>query len=247
MIKAPMSLQDLQRRIYVKAKAEPSWRFWGLYVHVCKMETLREAYRLAKANNGAPGMDGGTCEDIEASGAEPFREHIRNELVARTYQPMRVRRKAIPKDGGTKVRVLGIPPIRDRVVQGALKLILAPIVEADFQPGSYGYRPKRSAHAAVERVAEAIVRWKTRGIAGDLQGYCDTICHHVLLAKVAKRINDAAVRHLVKGILKASGSQGVPQGGVLSPLLSHLSRTEVDRMLERAKEVSRNGTYTYIE
>lgn len=136
MIKAPMSLQDLQRRIYVKAKAEPSGRFWGLYVHVCKMETLREAYRLAKANNGAPGMDGGTCEDIEASGVEPFREHIRNELVARTYQPMRVRRKAIPKDGGTKVRVLGIPPIRDRVVQGALKLILAPIVEADFQPGS---------------------------------------------------------------------------------------------------------------
>jgi RNA-directed DNA polymerase len=247
MTTAPMSLQDLQRRIYVKAKAEPSWRFWGLYVHVCKMETLREAYRMAKANNGAPGIDGVTFEDIEASGVEPFLEHIRDELVARTYQPMRMRRKAIPKDGGTKVRVLGIPTIRDRVVQGALKLILEPVFEADFQPGSYGYRPKRSAHAAVERVAEAIVRWKTRVIDVDLQGYFDNIRHHVLLAKVVKRINDAAVMHLLKGILKASGSKGVPQGGVISPLLSNLYLTEVDRMLERAKEVTRNGKYTYIE
>ena len=247
MTKAPMSLQDLQRRIYVKAKAEPSWRFWGLYVHVCKMETLREAYGVAKANNGAPGIDGVTFEDIEASGVEPFLEHIRDELVARTYQPMRVRRKAIPKDGGTKVRVLGIPTIRDRVVQGALKLILEPIFEADFQPGSYGYRPKRSAHAAVERVAEAIVSWKTRVIDVDLQAYFDNVRHHVLLAKVVKRIDDAAVMQLLKSILKASGSKGVPQGGVSSPLLSNLYLTEVDRMLERAKEVTRNGKYTYIE
>jgi len=196
MTTAPMSLQDLQRRIDVKAKAEPSWRCWGLYVHVCTMETLRAAYRMAKANNGAPGIDGGTFEAIEASGVESFREHIRDELVARTYQPMRVRRKAIPKDGGTKVRVLGMPTIRDRVVQGALQLILEPIFEADVQPGSYGYRPKRSAHAAVERVAEAIVRWKTRVIDGDLQGYCDTIRQHVPLAKVVTRINDAAVMHL---------------------------------------------------
>ena len=171
MTTAPRSLQDLQRRIYVKAKAEPSWRFWGLYVHVCKMETLRAAYGMAKANNGAPGIDGVTFEDLEASGVEPFLEHIRDALVARTYQPMRVRRQEIPKDGGTKVRVLGMPTIRDRVVQGALKLILEPIFEADFQPGSYGYRPKRSVHAAVERGAEAIVSWKTRVIDVDLQGY----------------------------------------------------------------------------
>ncbi len=247
MIKAPMSLQDLQRKIYGKAKAEPSWRFWGLYVHVCKMETLREAYGMAKANNGAPGVDGVTFEDIEASGVQPFLEQIRDELVARTYQPMRVRRKEIPKDGGTKVRVLGIPTIRDRVVQGALKLILEPIFEADFQPGSYGYRPKRSAHAAVERVAEAIASWKTRVIDVDLQAYFDNVRHHVLLAKVAKRVNDADVMHLVKGILKASGNKGVPQGGVISPLLSNLYLTEVDRMLERAKEVTRSGKYTYIE
>jgi RNA-directed DNA polymerase len=247
MIKAPMSLQDLQRKIYGKAKAEPSWRFWGLYVHVCTMETLREAYGMAKANNGAPGIDGVTFEDIEASGVQPFLEQIRDELVARTYQPMRVRRKEIPKDGGTKVRVLGIPTIRDRVVQGALKLILEPIFEADFQPGSYGYRPKRSAHAAVERVAEAIASWKTRVIDVDLQAYFDNVRHHVLLAKVATRVNDADVMHLVKGILKASGNKGVPQGGVISPLLSNLYLTEVDRMLERAKEVTRSGKYTYIE
>ena len=247
MTKTPMSLQDLQRRIYEKAKAEPSWRFWGLYVHVCKMETLREAYRVAKANNGAPGIDGVTFEDIEASGVEPFLEHLRDELVARTYQPMRVRRKAIPKDGGTKVRVLGIPTIRDRVVQGALKLILEPIFEADFQPGSYGYRPKRSAHAAVQRVAEAIAQYKTRVIDVDLQAFFDNVRHHVLLAKVAQRINDAEVMQVLKSILKASGSKGVPQGGVISPLLSNLYLTEVDRMLERAKEVTRRGKYTYLE
>ena len=211
------------------------------------METLREAYRLAKANNGAPGIDGVTFADIEASGVEPFLEHIHDALVTRTYQPMRVRRKAIPKDGGTKVRVLGIPTIRDRVVQGALKLILEPIFAADFQPGSSGYRPKRSAHAAVERVAEAMVSWKTRIIDGDLHAYCDNVRHDVLFAKVAKRVNDADVMHLLKGLLKASGSKGVPQGGVISPLLSNLYLTEVDRMLERAKEVTRSGQYTYIE
>ena len=136
MTKTPMSLQDLQRRIDLQAKAEPSWRCWGLYVHVCNLETLQEASRGVKANNGAPGIDGVTCEEVEASGVEPFLEHIRDAWGARTYQPMRVRRKAIPKDGGTKVRVLGIPTSRDRVVPGALKRILAPMCEADVPPGS---------------------------------------------------------------------------------------------------------------
>ena len=146
MIKAPISLQDLRRRIYVKAKAEPTWRFWGLYVHVCKMGTLQEAYQMAKSNDGAPGIDGITFEAIEESGVESFLKQIQDELVHNTYQPTAVRKKEIPKDGGTKVRVLSIPTIRDRVVQGALKLILEPIFEADFQSGSYGYRPRRSAH-----------------------------------------------------------------------------------------------------
>ena len=146
MTKTPINLQDLRRRIYVKAKAEPTWRFWGLYVHVCKMETLQEAYQMAKSNNGAPGIDGITFEAIEESGVVSFLKQIQDELVHNTYRPMPVRKKEIPKDGGTKVRVLSIPTIRDRVVQGALKHILEPIFEADFQSGSYGYRPRRSAH-----------------------------------------------------------------------------------------------------
>src|SRR5216117_1379161 len=192
MTTVPISLQDLRRRLYGKAKAEKDWRFWGLYVHVTKLETLRTAYEVAKKNNGAPGLDGVTFGAIEAAGVERFLAELRDALVARTYRPLRKRHVEIPKDSG-KVRVLGIPAIRDRVVQGALKLILEPIFEADFQPGSYGYRPKRSAHAAVARVAEASVSWKRRVMDVDLQGYCDNICQHVLLAKVAQRINDAAV------------------------------------------------------
>ena len=247
MTKTPISLQDLRRRIYVKAKAEPAWRFWGLYVHVCKLETLREAYRVAKENNGAPGIDGVTFEAIEADGVEQFLQQLQDELVTRTYRPMQLRQKAIPKEGGTKVRVLSIPTIRDRIVQGAFKLILEPIFEADFQPGSYGYRPKRSAHDAVLRVAEAIVKYKTRVIDVDLQAYFDNIRHHQLLAQVAQRVNDPDVLHVLKLMLQASGKKGVAQGGVLSPLLSNLYLTAVDRMLERAKEVTRRGPYTYLE
>jgi RNA-directed DNA polymerase len=148
MTKTPGSLQDLSKSLYDKAKAEPTKRFWGLYVHVCKMETLQEAYEMAKKNDGAPGIDGVTFEVIEERGAESFLQQIRDELITNTYRPMRVRKKEIPKDGG-KVRTLSIPSIRDRVVQGALKLILEPIFEADFQAGSYGYRPKRTAHEAI--------------------------------------------------------------------------------------------------
>lgn len=171
MTKASVRLQDLRRGIYVKAKAEPSWRFWGLYVHVCKMETLQEAYEMARKNKGAPGIDGVTFADIETQGVVPFLVQIQDELTERTYVPLRARKKEIPKDGGSKVRVLSIPAIRDRVVQGALKLILEPIFEADFQPGSYGYRPKRTAHQAVERVAKAIVQQKTCVIDLDLSAY----------------------------------------------------------------------------
>src|SRR6267142_1347261 len=246
MTKASIDLQDLRRRIYVKAKAEPSWRFWGLYVHGCKMETLRAAYEMAKSNDGAPGIDGVTFEAIEAQGVEALLEQLRDELIGRTYQPLPARRQEIPKDGG-KVRVLSIPAIRDRVVQGALKLILEPVFEADFQPGSFGYRPKRTAHDAIKRVAEAIVRRKTRVLDFDLRAYFDNVRHDRLLAKVAQRIDDADVMHLLKVMLKASGKKGVPQGGVISPLLSNIYLNEVDRMLERAKEATRYGKYTGIE
>jgi RNA-directed DNA polymerase len=246
MTKTPSTLQDLRRKIYAKAKADSSWRFWGLYVHVCKLETLRVAYTLAKANDGAPGSDGVTFEVIEATGVESFLSQLRDELVTFTYRPLRHRRHEIPKEGG-KVRVLSIPAIRDRVVQGALKLILEPIFEADFQPGSFGYRPKRTAHAAVHRVAEAIVRSKTRVIDLDLRAYFDNVRHDVLLQKVATRVNDRDVLHLLKLMLKVTGKKGVPQGGVISPLLSNIYLTEVDRMLERAKAVTSHGADTAVE
>jgi len=247
MIKAPVALQDLRRKIYAKAKANASWRFWGLYVHVCKMETLRTAYERAKENNGAPGIDGVTFAAIEEQGVESFLEQIRDELTQRTYKPMRARKREIPKDGGKKVRILSIPCIRDRVVQGALKLILESIFEADFQSGSYGYRPKKTAHEAINRVAQAIVQRKTRVIDLDLRSYFDGVRHDVLLAKVAKRVKDDDVMHLLKIMLKATGTKGVPQGGVISPVLSNLYLNEVDRMLERAKESTRCGKYTFIE
>jgi RNA-directed DNA polymerase len=246
MIKAPIDLQDLRRRIYAKAKAEPSWRFWGLYVHVCKMETLQAAYKLAKENNGAPGIDGVTFESVESAGRAEFLERLREELVTGTYLPQRVRRVGIPKTGG-KLRMLSIPTIRDRVVQGALKLILEPIFEADFQPGSFGYRPKKSAHAAVQRVRQGILQRKTRVIDLDLRSYFDNVRHHLLLEKIAVRVDDDAIMGLLKKILKSSGSRGVPQGGVISPMLSNIYLNEVDRMLQRAQEVTCYEGWTAIE
>lgn len=246
MIKTSINLQDLRRRIYIKAKTDTYWRFWGLYVHVCKLETLEQAYSMAKQNNGAPGIDGVTFKDIENGGVEDFLAQIREELVTGTYWPMRNRKKEIPKGNG-KTRTLGIPTIRDRVVQGALKLILEPIFEADFQDGSFGYRPKRTAHEAVERVKRAIIEKKTRVIDLDLKAYFDTVRHDLLLQKIALRVDDDLVLRLLKLILKASGKMGVPQGGVISPLLANLYLNEVDKMLERAKEVTRTGRYTHIE
>jgi len=210
------------------------------------METLYESYLMAKRNNGAPGIDGVTFKAVEEGGIEDFLKQIRTELVSGTYKPLPNRRKEIPK-GNDKVRVLGIPSIKDRVVQGALKLILEAIFEADFQEGSFGYRPKRTAHAAVNRVAEAVVKSKTQIIDIDLSAYFDNVRHHILLDKVAERVNDAQIMRLLKLILKVGGKKGVPQGGVISPLLSNIYLNEVDKMLERAKEVTRNGRYTYIE
>jgi len=201
---------------------------------------------VATQAHGAPGSDGVTFTAIAAAGVEEWLADRRDALVTRPYRPLRTRRVAIPPGGG-KVRVLGIPAIRDRVVQGALKLILDPIFAADFHDGSFGYRPKRTAQQAVDRVAEASVRNKTRGIDVDLEAYFDSVRHNLLLAKVAHRVNDREVLHLLKLILKASGTRGLPQGGVVSPLLSNIYLTEVEAMLGRAKAVRRNGAHTYVE
>ena len=246
MIKTSITLQELRRKIYIKAKADKSHRFWGLYVHVCKQSTLEEAYRMVKNNNGAPGIDGLTFDDIEQKGVEIFLQNIQQELINGSYQPARNRIKEIPKTNG-KTRKLGIPTIRDRVVQGAVKLIIEPVFESDFQEGSYGYRPKRTAHQAIERVAEAVVKAKTRVIDLDLRAFFDTVKHHILLDKVAKRIADDKIMRLLNQMLKAGGKEGVPQGGVISPLLSNIYLNEVDKMLEKAKETTREGKYMHLE
>jgi len=201
---------------------------------------------MAKRNKGGPGVDGVTFEAIEEGGVEGFVEEIRGELVTGRYWPNRNRRKEIPKGEG-KVRVLGIPTIRDRVVQGAVKLILEPIFEADFQEGWYSYRPRRTAHQGVNRVARAVVERKTRVIDVDLKAYFDSVRHDVLLRKVAERVNDEEVMGLLKRILKASGKGGLPQGGVISPLLAKLYLNEVDKMLGKAREVTREGRYRHLE
>lgn len=246
MIKATINLQDLRRKIYSKAKADKSWRFWGIYVHICKMETLSASYKLAKQNNGAPGIDGVTFEEIESAGVDEYLQAIRNELLTKTYYPMRNRKQAIPKTGG-KSRILSIPTIRDRIVQGAVKLILEAIFEADFQPGSFGYRPKRTASEAVEKVTVAAIKNMTRVIDVDLKSYFDTVRHDILLCKIATRVKDRDVMRLLKLILKAGGKRGVGQGGPLSPLLSNIYLSQVDKMLERAKAVTSSDGYQHIE
>jgi RNA-directed DNA polymerase len=246
MTKPSTNLQDLRRKIYTKAKADKAWRFWGLYVHVCKPETLHTAYKMAKKNKGSPGIDGVTFDAIEESGVDKFLEEIHHELVTRTYLPLRNRIKEIPKSNG-KFRSLGIPSIRDRVVQGALNLILEPIFEAGFQDGSYGYRPKRTAHQATDRISTAIVCGKTSVIDIDLSSYFDTIRHDILLSKIARRVNDKDIMCLLKLMLKTGGKRGVPQGSVISPLLSNIYLNDIDTMLEKAKEVTRNGRFTGLE
>jgi RNA-directed DNA polymerase len=240
------NVQDLRRKIYVAAKSDKLKRFWGMYRHVIKEETLYEAYRLAKANNGAPGIDGITFKRIEAAGLEQFITELRKELEDGTYRPSKNRIKKIPKSPG-KVRILGIQTIRDRVVQGALKIVIEPIFEADFADNSYGYRPGKSQHDAVVKVAKAGVKRLTKVIDVDLSAYFDNIKHHILLQKVSRRINDPKIMKLLKMILKANGKKGVSQGGVISPLLSNIYLNGIDQMFAKAVKETENKGYQQIE
>jgi len=245
MTKAPGSLQDLRRRIYCKAKSEKTHRFWGLFVHVAKAETLLEAYRQAKRNGGAPGIDGESFADIEGEGLARFIAGLSDDLLTGRYQPQPNRRVEIPKDNG-KVRVLQIPCIRDRVVQGALKLILEAIFEADFCPNSYGFRPQRSPHRALAEVRRSVLRRMSTVIDVDLSSYFDNIRHSVLLEKIARRVQDPQVLHLVKQVIKVSGPRGVPQGGPFSPLAANIYLNDVDWAFEAIRSKTAEGPFEAV-
>jgi len=245
MTKTPIKLQELRRRIYRKAKSEKTHRFWGLFVHVAKIETLEEAYRIAKRNGGAPGIDGQSFRDIESAGRAAFLAAVREDLVTGRYKPKPNRRVEIPKGNG-KVRTLQIPCIRDRVVQGALKLILEAVFEADFCPNSYGFRPKRSPHRALAEVRRSVMRRMSTVIDVDLSRYFDTIRHSVLLDKIAKRIQDPQVMHLVKQIIKVGGKVGVPQGGPFSPLAANIYLNELDWFFDAIRRKTAEGAYEAV-
>jgi RNA-directed DNA polymerase len=237
-LQTPDDIRRLQRTLYVKAKKEPAYRFYLLYDKVYREDILSHAYRVSRAAHGAPGVDGMTFEAIDAAGAEEWLAGLRRALQEQTYRPDPVRRVLIPKPGGGE-RPLGIPTIRDRVVQTAVKLVLEPIFEADFVDSAYGYRPKRSAQDAVREVHEALCDGYTDVVDADLSKYFDTIPHQELLQSVARRVVDRHVLHLLKMWLKTPveerddrggrrmtggkrSTRGTPQGGVISPLLANI-------------------------
>ena len=234
----PDKIRSLQRKLYCKAKAEPAFRFYVLYDKICREDILRHAYGLARANAGAPGVDGVSFAEIEEQGLEAWLAGLRKDLVTKTYRPDPVRRVMIPKpDGGE--RPLGIPTIRDRVVQTAAKIVLEPIFEADFEDSAYGYRPRRGAVDAVKEVHRHICRGYTDVVDADLSKYFDTIPHADLMRCVTRRIVDRHVLRLIKMWLRApieerdgdgkrrivggkGNRRGTPQGGVASPLLANI-------------------------
>lgn len=251
MLTTPENIRTLQRKLYSKAKQEKTYRFYALYDKAYRADILSHAYSLVRANKGSAGIDGVTFEVIETGeGVAAFVAELEEALKSKTYRPDPVKRVMIPKSNGDK-RPLGIPTIRDRVAQMAVKLVIEPIFEADFCETSYGFRPKKSAHQAVDDVTYAMNRGHTEIIDADLSKYFDTIPHANLLAVVAERISDGEILRIIKMWLKAlvkevdkdgkqrniSGGKGnrrgTPQGGVISPLLSNLYLHLLDRIWER--------------
>jgi RNA-directed DNA polymerase len=234
-------LQEFQRKLHEKAKAEPKFRFYSLYDKMYRMEVLMEAYRKAKANHGSGGVDKETFEDVEKKGVIEYLTELRLEMKERRYVPKPVRRVYIPKANG-KLRPLGIPTIRDRVVQTAFLLILEPIFEADFSDSSFGFRPKKSAHDAVREIYKYL-NWGCEEVYDvDLEKYFDTVDHGKLMKLVARRVVDRQVLHVIKQWLSCGyveegqhrqSTKGTPQGGVISPLLANIYLNPVDRAFER--------------
>lgn len=237
-LRTPDAIRTLQRKLYGKAKAEPDFRFYLLYDKVWRTDILRHAYDLARANQGAPGVDGATFDRIEAAGLADWLARLGEELRTKTYRCQAVRRVMIPKPGGGE-RPLGIPTIKDRVVQTAAKLVLEPIIEADLEPAAFGYRPNRSAGQAVQAVLGLLRQGHTDVVDADLSKYFDTIPHHELMLTIARRIVDPDMLRLIKQWLKApvettgddgkrrmeggrASTRGTPQGGVISPLVANL-------------------------
>jgi RNA-directed DNA polymerase len=248
MLTTPEHIQELQRKLYQKAKQEAGFRFYALYDKVYRKDIIEHAYHLVKANKGAPGIDGITFEAVE-EGAERYVETIAEELRTKTYKPLPVRRVYIPKPDGS-MRPLGIPTIKDRVVQMAVKLIIEPIFEVDFQDSSYGFRPGRDAHQAMDEVSLQLRCKNTQVIDADITKYFDTIPHDKLLIAVAKRIVDKNILALIKMWLKApiveeengrrtykGNDQGTPQGGVISPLLANIYLNALDAAMKMARLV----------
>lgn len=240
----------MQRALYLRAKKEPSFRAYALYDKVYRQDVLAHAFALCEANGGAPGPDGETFEDIEARGGEALLKELYDELKAKRYRPGPVRRVYIPKLSGGE-RPLGIPNIRDRVVQMAAKLVLEPIFEADFDRDSFGFRPKRSAHQALDAIRGALEQGMCWVIDADVTAYFDTIPHDRLMKAVAERVVDGSMLALVKAFLEAlivderdggrprRNAQGTPQGGVISPLLANVYLNLLDRNYRRRVEAGR--------
>jgi len=248
-------VQDFQRKLYIKAKQEKGFKFYILYDKVRQDYFLREGYRRVKANGGAPGIDGVNFEQIEAQGLAGFLEEIKKELESHTYKPSMVKRVYIPKANG-KLRPLGIPTIKDRIVQMSCKMVIEPIFEADFEDCSYGFRPKRSAKDAIKAIRGHLQSERTKVLDADLSSYFDTIPHDKLIIVLKERIADRNILQLIKMWLKSpvrEGNQtkggkknkyGTPQGGVISPLLANIYLNLIDRIVNKCSgEFRKAGIY----